>query len=159
MFNAFSRGTVRLASADPDSGPNVDESMLDDPRDRLRMRDMVRRLAALSADPAMTAISQSITFAETGLALDAAAALPPDELDGLMLEQAVDIQHAAGTCRMTAHEDPRGVVNPDLTVKGVAGLRVADASAMPEDCRANTHFTCVMIGLMAASRIAAAEKA
>jgi choline dehydrogenase len=55
---------------------------------------------------------------------------------------------------MTAWEEPRGVVNPDLSVKGIAGLRVADASIMPADCRANTHFTCVMIGLMAARKIA-----
>jgi choline dehydrogenase-like flavoprotein len=159
LFNAFSRGTIRLLSADPDIDPQVDENMLDDPGDRLRMRDVVRRLAILSAHPAMTAIAESITFAETALSLDAAAALPPDTLDALMLEQAGDSQHAAGTCRMTAYEDPRGVVDPDLTVKGIAGLRVADASIMPEDCRANTHFTCVMIGLTAAARIAQAEKA
>ena len=47
---------------------------------------------------------------------------------------------------------------PAWGVKGVPGLRVADASIMPADCRANTHFTCVMIGLMAASRIEAAEE-
>jgi choline dehydrogenase len=158
LFNAFSRGEIRLLSADPDIDPEVEENMLDDPRDRLRMRDVVRRLAVLSAHPAMAAIAEAITFADTGLAMDAAAALPPDELDALMMEQAADIQHAAGTCRMTAYEDPRGVVDPDLGVKGIAGLRVADASIMPEDCRANTHFTCVMIGLMAASRIATAEK-
>jgi choline dehydrogenase len=112
----------------------------------------------LSAHPAMTGIAQAITFADTGMTLDAAAALPVDELDAVMLEQAADIQHAAGTCKMTAYEDPRGVVDPDLGVKGIAGLRVADASVMPEDCRANTHFTCVMIGLMAAKRIAMADK-
>jgi choline dehydrogenase len=38
------------------------------------------------------------------------------------------------------------VVNPDGTVKGLKGLRVADASIMPSDCRANTHFTTVVIG-------------
>lgn len=90
--------------------------------------------------------------------MDEAAGLAPDALDALMLQEAGDIQHAAGTCRMTAYEEPRGVVDPDLRVKGVAGLRIADASIMPADCRANTHFTCVMIGLQAATRIAAAEK-
>jgi 5-(hydroxymethyl)furfural/furfural oxidase len=159
LFNAFSRGAIHLVSADPDIDPEVDENMLDDPRDLLRMRDVVRRLAVLAAHPAMTAIAESITFAETGLALDTVAALPPDTLDALMLEQAGDSQHAAGTCRMTPYEDPRGVVDPDLAVKGIAGLRVADASIMPEDCRANTHFTCVMIGLAAAARIAQAETA
>jgi choline dehydrogenase len=158
VYNAFSRGEVRLVSADPDVDPQVDENMLDDPRDRLRMRDVVRRLAVLCADPAMTRIAASIGFAETGLAMDDAAALPPDALDALMLQEAADAQHAAGTCRMTAYEEPRGVVDPDLGVKGIAGLGVADASIMPADCRANTHFTCVMIGLMAASRIAAAER-
>ena len=55
---------------------------------------------------------------------------------------------------MTAYEEPRGVVDPDLRVKGIEGLRVADASIMPFDCRANTHFTCVMIGTMAARLMA-----
>jgi len=133
--------------------------MLDDPADIMRMRDLVRRLAVLSAEPAMQAIADRISFCETGLGMEEAAALPTDELDALMLAEAADCQHAAGSCRMSAYEDPRGVVDPDLGVKGIAGLRVADASIMPADCRANTHFTCVMIGLMAASRIEAAEKA
>ena len=47
---------------------------------------------------------------------------------------------------MTGFKDTDGVVNPDGTVKGIAGLRVADASIMPSDCRANTHFTTVVIG-------------
>ena len=106
----------------------------------------------------MASIADSTTFAETGFTMDQAAALPAAELDQMLLEQAADAQHAAGTCRMTAYEDPRGVVDPDLGVKGIAGLRIADASIMLEDCRANTNFTCVMIGLMAAQRIESAEK-
>ncbi len=47
---------------------------------------------------------------------------------------------------MTGFNDTSGVVNPDGTVKGIAGLRVADASIMPSDCRANTHLTTVVIG-------------
>jgi choline dehydrogenase len=155
LFNAFSRGEIRLASADPAENPIVEENMLDDPRDRLRMRDVVRRMAVLARHPGLSGIAERITFADTALSMDAAAALPDAELDALMLEQAADIQHAAGTCRMTAYEDPRGVVDPDLRVKGIAGLRVADASIMPADCRANTHFTCVMIGTMAARLIQA----
>jgi choline dehydrogenase len=89
------------------------------------------------------------------LSLPEAAGLPEAELDALMLAEAGDIQHAAGTCRMTAHEEPRGVVDPDLRVRGIRGLRVADASIMPSDCRANLHFTCVMIGEMLARRMRA----
>jgi choline dehydrogenase-like flavoprotein len=146
LYNAFSEGELTLRSADPEIDPIVEENMLDDARDLLRMRDAVKRLAALSAQPALAGICERITFGETDLSMDQAAALPASELDQLMQEQAGDIQHAAGTCRMTAWEEPRGVVNPDLTVKGLEGLRVADASIMPTDCRANTHFTCVMIG-------------
>jgi 5-(hydroxymethyl)furfural/furfural oxidase len=154
LYNAFSRGTVRLASPDPAIDPVVEENMLDDPRDRLRMRDAVRRVAGLVQHSALAGIAEAITFQETTMPFAAAAALPDDALDALMLDLAADGQHAAGTCRMTAYEEPRGVVDPDLCVKGVLGLRVADASIMPADCRANTHFTCVMIGTLAAQRIA-----
>jgi choline dehydrogenase len=158
LYNAFSRGSVQLASPDPALDPVVEENMLDDPRDVLRMRDAVRRLAVLTAHPALAGIAERITLHETTLGFDAVAKLPENDLDALMLDQAADGQHAAGTCRMTAYEEPRGVVDPDLRVKGIAGLRVADASIMPGDCRANTHFTCVMIGTMAARRIAESRR-
>jgi len=153
LYDAFSRGTLRLVSAAPEAQPEVEENMLDHPADRLRLRDGVRRLARLTAMAPVQRIVTAATFGDTGLDMAQAAALPDDELDALMLEQAGDIQHAAGTCRMTAHEDPRGVVDPDLRVRGVRGLRVADASIMPTDCRANLHFTCVMIGEMLARRM------
>lgn len=153
LYDAFSRGELRLSSAAPDANPIVDENMLADPRDRLRMRDAVRRLAALAGEPALRAVSDDIRFCETPLTPAEAAALPEAELDALMLQEASDIQHAAGTCHMSAYDDPRGVVDPDLRVRGVDGLRVADASIMPTDCRANLHFTCVMIGEALARRM------
>ena len=155
LYNAFSRGGLTLESADPHANPVVEENMLADPRDRLRLRDAVRRLAALAAQPALADLCDAIRLGDTALTPAQAAALPPDELDAIMLEEAGDIQHAAGTCHMTAHEDPRGVVDPDLCVRGVSGLRVADASIMPTDCRANLHFTCVMIGENLARRMRA----
>jgi choline dehydrogenase len=154
LFNAFSRGHVRLVSAAAEANPEVEENMLDDPRDRLRMRDGVARVARLVAHPGLAGLSAGIHFGDTALSMAEAAALPAGELDAMLMEQAADIQHAAGTCRMTAWEDQAGVVDPDLGVKRVPGLRVADASIMPADCRANTHLTCVMIGLMAAERVA-----
>lgn len=155
LYDAFSRGELRLTSADPEAQPVVDENMLDDPRDRLRLRDGVRRLATLTALTPISSIAEGIQFGESGLSMHDAAALEDDALDAIMLREAGDIQHAAGTCRMTAHEDPRGVVDPDLKVRGVTGLRVADASIMPTDCRANLHFTCVMIGENLARRMRA----
>jgi 5-(hydroxymethyl)furfural/furfural oxidase len=153
LYDAFSRGEIRLASADPDAQPIVEENMLADARDRLRMRDGVRRLANLTALAPVRNVASAITLGDSSLTVEEAASLADDALDELMLREAADIQHAAGTCRMTAHEDPRGVVDPDLKVRGVEGLRVADASIMPTDCRANLHFTCVMIGEALARRM------
>ena len=153
LYQVFSRGELVLSSAEPDANPLAEENMLSDERDRIRMRDAVRRLAELAAHPAVARLCDAVRFGETGLTPAEAAGLPADELDSLMLEQCADIQHAAGTCRMTAFEDPRGVVDPDLSVRGVQGLRVADASVMPSDCRANLHFTCVMIGENLARRM------
>ncbi|WP_424813896.1 GMC family oxidoreductase [Roseococcus sp. YIM B11640] len=153
IYDVFSRGELTLASADPSIDPVVEENMLADHRDVVRMRDAVRRLAELARQPAIAGISERITFGESGLDIATVAAMPTAELDQLMLEQVNDMQHAAGTCKMTAYEDPRGVVDPDLKVKGIEGLRVADASIMPFDCRANTHFTCVMIGEWLARRM------
>ena len=96
-----------------------------------------------------------------GAEIGAAAAAMTDgqPLDALLLAETGDIQHAAGTCRMSAYEDASSVVDPELKVRGVEGLRVADASIMPTDCRANLHFTCVMIGEAAARRMRAAVPA
>jgi len=153
IYNAMSRGEVRLVSVDPEVNPVVDENMLADPRDRRRMRDGVRRLADIVAQPALKGMAESITFEASGLDFQLAAALPDDELDQLMLAQCGDIQHAAGTCRMGPADEPMAVTDPDLKVHGIAGLRVADASIMPTDCRANLHFTCVAIGEELARRM------
>jgi choline dehydrogenase len=146
LFNAFSRGTLKLASQDPEIDPVVEENMISDPRDMLRMADAVKRLATITARPALTDIADWIRLGDTELTPQAAAALPAAELEAVLRQITGDIQHAAGTCRMSAAGDAGGVVNPDGTVKGIVGLRVADASIMPADCRANTHFTTVVIG-------------
>ncbi|PDT86862.1 GMC family oxidoreductase [Bradyrhizobium sp. Y36] len=146
LFNAYSRGTLKLASTDPAIDPIVEENMLADPRDMLRMMDAVRRLAVITSQPALSDIADWIRLADTDLTLPQAARLPDHELDAVLRRETGDIQHAAGSCRMTGTNDADGVVNPDGSVKGIAGLRVADASIMPSDCRANTHFTTVVIG-------------
>jgi 5-(hydroxymethyl)furfural/furfural oxidase len=154
VFETFSRGHVRLVSAAPEVDPFVEANMLDDARDRLRLRDGVRRLAAIAAQPAFE-VAEHVGFGAADLNLAAVAAMEDDALDALLMDEAGDAQHASGTCRMTAYEDRRGVVDPDGRVKGLAGLRVADASIMPFDCRANTHFTTMMIGEAIAARMAA----
>jgi choline dehydrogenase len=150
----FSRGTVRLASADPLAQPIVEENMLDDPGDLLRMRDGIKRLIELAQRPGFADIAQFIgTSASTaGIdTLDSDAAI-----DAWALQNVGDAQHGTSSCRMGAPHDPRSVVDPDCRVLGVRALRVIDASVMPSVPCANTHLTTVMIAEHMADRLRSA---
>jgi choline dehydrogenase len=114
--------------------------MPDAESDRLRMRDGVRRLIAVSRQPSFRAIGQVVA---PGLEL---ARDPTDaEIDQWVLATAGDAQHATSTCRMGDARDPRSVVDSDCRVLGTESLRAIDASVMPSVVRANTHLTTVMI--------------
>jgi choline dehydrogenase len=131
--------------------PAVDLAMLGDARDLARLRDGARRLFALVASKPFARIVSRVVAGpdgETpaGLAADAA-------LDRWLLATCTDHQHPVGSCRMGPAADARSVVDPQLRVLGADGLRVADASIMPESPRANTHLACVMIGEHAAALI------
>lgn len=147
----FSRGQVRLASLDPADQPVVEENMLDDPRDRQRLRDGVRRLLQIARRPAVEAIGRLVP-----LAFDPA---DDEALDAFALATVGDTQHATSTCAMGAPDDPRAVVDPDCRVLGLRGLRVVDASVIPFVPRANTHLTTVMIAEVMAERMLAERRA
>jgi 5-(hydroxymethyl)furfural/furfural oxidase len=150
-FQAFSRGSLRLASPDPEADPVIELGMLSDERDLLRMRDGFRRLQELVRHPAMATIAEQVVI--DGEGHTPADIEEPARLDAWMLASCADAQHPVGTCRMGAPGDPRSVVDPACGVLGLEGLRVVDASIMPEVPRANTHLTCVMIGEHVAARI------
>jgi choline dehydrogenase-like flavoprotein len=147
----FSRGSVRLASADPLAQPIIEENMLDDSRDLTRIRDGVRRLCEIVRQPGFGAIAEFITTGPTG---DAPASLDSDAaIDAWVLHTAGDAQHATSSCRMGAPDDPASVVDPACRVLGVRGLRVIDASVMPSVPTANTHLATVMIAECMADRL------
>jgi len=142
-FQALSEGTVRITTRDPAIDPQVDERMLSDESDLVRMRDGVQRLRALGLHPEIAAIATRVEYGVTGRSI--ADELTGSALDDWMFAECSDAQHASGTCRTGASDDPRSVVDPQCRVIGVTGLRVIDASVMPTVVRANTHFTTVMI--------------
>ncbi len=142
-FEALSEGTVRITTRDPAIDPQVDERMLSHESDLVRMRDGVRRLRDIGRHPEIRAISTRAEYGVTGRSLD--DELNGSALDDWMFAECSDAQHASGTCRMGAADDPCSVVDPQCRVIGVTGLRVIDASLMPTVVRANTHFTTVMI--------------
>jgi 5-(hydroxymethyl)furfural/furfural oxidase len=142
-FQAFSEGTVRITTREADIDPQVDERMLSDESDLLRMRDGVRRMRDLCQQPAFKAISTRVEYGSSGRSIE--EPFEPEALDDWMFAECSDAQHASGTCRMGSADDPRSVVDPECRVIGVSGLRIIDASIMPTVVRANTHFTTVMI--------------
>jgi choline dehydrogenase len=145
VYQAFSQGAVRLQSPEPLVDPRVEFRLLSDERDHVRLRDGVRRLLAIVRQPSVGAIAERIVPQDgapagiDGLTID-------DEIDSWLRRAVKDSAHPAGTCRMGAPDDPRSVVDPACRVIGLDGLRVCDASVMPEVPRANLHLTCVMLG-------------
>ena len=97
--------------------------------------------------PAIAAITDDVTAGVQPL-----DALSSDEtIDAWLADSVNDYVHAVGTCRMGTPGDPAAVVDAECRVIGTEGLRVCDASVMPDLPRANTHLTTVAI----AERIAA----
>ena len=160
VFQAYSQGHLRIASADPKENPIVEEGMLSDWRDLVRLRDGVRRLFALAGHAAFDEIAEELWVGDIfGGGMRAIDSFGSDEaLDRWLLEACVDCFHIVGTCRMGAVGDSRTVVDSDCRVVGVEGLRVIDASIMPEVPRANTHLTTVMVAEHMAERMKCSVK-
>ena len=134
-----STGTVTLASADPTELPIVDPALLRDAGDVAAMRggfDLVQRLVA---HPALAAFY--------GPLLDPSEGADPTDY---ILASHISYYHGVGTCRIGPEDDPLAVVDPQLRVRGVDGLRVADASVLPTVPHANTNLSAILVGEIAA---------
>jgi choline dehydrogenase len=142
-----SRGEIRLRSADPHAKPVIEPRYLSDSSgvDRAAMMEGLRICARIAEAPALKGLLGRI-------------ARPRDcaELNEATIERALatcahTLYHPLGTCRMGS--DEASVVDPQLRVRGVEGLRVADASVMPSTVRGHTHAPSVLIGEKAADLI------
>ena len=135
-----SYGEVRLSTADPGVQPYFEYRYLSDPWDRQRMRDGIRLCLRLAETPAFQAIV-------TGRVLPTDADLASDDaLDAWLVRNLGTARHISGTCKIGPSSDPMAVVDQYLRVHGLEGIRVADASVMPQVPRANTNATAAMIG-------------
>ena len=127
-----SRGTLRLASADPAVPPLVDPNYLADARDRKALRVATELCRAIGAGAAYHPYRKR-------------EVLPGGDPTDEFLDRSVHtFFHPTSTCRMGIDRDC--VVDPQLRVHGVPGLRVADASIMPSITTTNTNATSIMIG-------------
>jgi choline dehydrogenase len=141
-----SRGEVRLGAADPLAAPIIRGNFLQEQAD-------------------VNALVRGVHLARWFGEADAYSGLRADEiLPGAKVKSDADIAafarrdtdtiyHGAGTCRMGPQGDAAAVVDSSLRVRGVEGLRVADASIMPEVVNGTTNAACVMIGEKASDLI------
>jgi 5-(hydroxymethyl)furfural/furfural oxidase len=133
-----SRGWLRLASPDPDVAPRIEQRLLDDSGDLVRMRDGVKRCLELIATDAFDTPFQHVGIDPTGTGLEELC--DDAAIDAWLMATVGDTGHICGTCRMGAPDDPRAVVDAHGRVLGLEGLCVADASVFPEVPRANTNL-------------------
>jgi choline dehydrogenase len=139
-----SRGTLRLASADPAAAPLIDMGYLTEPDDTTVLLDGMELIREVMASKLIAG----------GIDLELSPGTDYPDRAALAREvpnRATSVYHAVGTCRMGS--DDRAVVGPDLKVRGVDGLRVADASIMPSITGGNTNAPAMMIGEHCASII------
>jgi 5-(hydroxymethyl)furfural/furfural oxidase len=152
VMQVFSTGEVRLRSDDPADDPVVEFRLLSDERDRVRLCDGVRQALELVRQPAMAAIITEVRLGDALVGHEPARA----DIDEWLANSVIDYVHAAGTCRMGRVGDPAAVVDAACRVIGLEGIRVCDASVIPELPRANTHLTTVAIAERAARLIRSA---
>jgi choline dehydrogenase len=135
-----STGALRLLSPAPQAQPSLDYNYLADPFDRQRLRAGVRLALTLAEhDNLKELIGPLLEPAAADLTSDAA-------LDAWLLHQVTTYSHICGTCKMGPGTDPMAVVDQYGKVHGLEGLRIVDASIMPNLVRAPINPTVVMMG-------------
>jgi choline dehydrogenase len=139
-----SRGALTLASADPSAAPRIRVNYLSDPHDVDVLIEGVALARRFGESPAYDRLRAEEI--EPGVSIQ--------DLAQFARQKADSIYHAAGTCRMGPASDGEAVVDADLRVHGIDGVRVADASIMPVIVDAPTHAACVMIGEKCAAILA-----
>lgn len=140
-----SRGRVRITSAEPGAAPVIDPNYLATPEDRKVAADALRLTRRLMRQPALAAFRPEERVPGTGVG--------DDDLELAAAGIGTTIFHPVGTARMGPAGDPMSVVDARLRVRGLAGLRVIDASVMPTITSGNTNTPTIMIAAKGAGMI------
>ncbi len=140
IYLAVGAGELRLTSADPADQPALEYHYLEDEFDRKRLRESVRICVGLGEHAAFRDIIEE-RVAPTNADLES-----DEALDRWMMREVTTSQHTSCTCKMGPASDPMAVVDQYGKVHGLEGLRVVDASIMPDCIRANTNVTTLAIG-------------
>ena len=144
LVRPHSVGDIRLASPDPRAAPLIRANYLQSQRDIEVLTEGIN----VSREFAKTDAFKKSLGEEVGLLSKASTR---SEIEDAIRASATTLYHPVGTCKMG--HDADAVVDPALRVRGVEGLRVADASVMPTVVNGNTNAACIMIGEKAAKLI------
>ncbi len=140
-----SRGDVTLSAADPQAAPHIQPNSLSTPHDQQMAIKTGRLLNALAKTPAIRAVTVEAVAPDTAKLNDA-------ELLADFRERAATVFHPTSTCRM-GRDASDSVLDPQLRVHGIRGLRVVDASAFPCITSGNTNAPVMMLATRAAKMI------
>lgn len=144
LLRPKSRGSVTIASSDPRAAPHIDNAFL---RDDADVEPLLRGLRIARNILAMPQLAKyQATEILPGPALD-----KDDELRDYMKRTCTAVHHPGGTCRMGSDAD--AVVDPQLRVRGIGGLRVVDAAIFPRMVGGNSNAGVVMVAEKAADMI------
>ena len=142
-LNPTSRGHVRIRSADPHQAPLIQPDYLSTEEDRRVAADSLRLARRIASMPALAPFAPREVKPGVEFQGD-------EELARLAGDIGTTIFHPVSTCRMGRADDPGAVVDPRLRLRGVRGVRVADASVMPLITSGNTNAPVMMIAERAA---------
>lgn len=137
-----SLGEIRLASTNPHDRPLIYHNSLSAPGDLPKLRAAYKRLWEMANAPELASFRGELTYPHEAPLTDA-------EIDAFMRKHASQQYHPASSCRMGSGDD--AVLNSDLGVRGVEGLYVVDASAMPRLVSGNPNVVVMMMAAKAAS--------
>ncbi len=147
MLHPESRGEVTLQSADPNAHPRIFQRFLSRDADWAGLRAGVRIAREVAAQPSMRPFIAREIAPGSGKDTDA-------DIDAHIRNTSITVHHPLGTCKMGEGGDPEAVVDGELRVLGTLGLRVVDASVMPDMVSGNINAAVVMIAEKAADLIA-----
>lgn len=154
LNQVFSRGRVWIESADPLAYPKMNLGLLNDERDRIRIRALFNKVKDLLQQPSFSHITQVRDTAGQIVDLN----MSDTEFLPWILDRVQDTAHSGSGCPMGSPDNPRTVLDTSCRVLGVEGLRVVDASSFPTVPRANNNLTVIMLAEKIAADILASER-